>query len=620
MSNPIDHCSTIDPSHYFDIPSVNDVTGIGVLIGFIFPAYILLFIVFIYYIFIYDPTLHPHRGREKGDRQKISPNPNLFDQLLLRIIRKNFISAIINNVFQAILRVFFRARKQLPSRSFSETWDHAFNKYVLGMADTQVITGLAILLGGYLARFTLSALHWKMIVYLAWFSCSTHLSALVFLRNYLINKPFEKFCRLFSTFALLLCLTVAMLPTGHFYWDELKAEPTDEIINGIDAPPSGNATCYFNVDFEPQAKKAKYSMIVSILLLVLGFITKAFKLHQKILWFNIRFATHHMGVMVLRSASYFQRLFGTKTLQGRIASNMMVSAHMTVCVWIDLYASMASDVYWLVISITWGTMKILDLRTILGHAENQDDTWSFGQLLPVLLLALPMISLVEQFRKIIFQGIGELQDQGYDYAHIEAARNSSEDLSSPPSSETDSLWILRPEDFDNYYKNSIWMCWVVFICVSHTLGMTTLLLQPDIPLWDSRVGQYVSADTVSLTQVLVVWFVFVQGAVVHIAIILLSLIETKLPLMKINRARRLIMHAMALLVYGGLATASAYSSMSTIATATETNLWSSEAQGTSLFYFAGTLSLLGLSIMVWLFSVFLPERFRSREKQQDEAL
>ncbi|KAI0138685.1 hypothetical protein F4776DRAFT_65022 [Hypoxylon sp. NC0597] len=619
----MDHCSVIDPSRYFDIPPVSDVTGIGVLIGFIFPAYILLFIVVIYFIFIYDPTLNPYRGRGKRDRREISLKPNLFDQLVLRLIRANFISAIINNFFQAILRVSFRARRKLPSRSFSETWDDAFNKYVSGMADTQVITGLAILLGGYVARFTLSALHWKMIVYLAWFSCSTHLSTLVFLRNYLINKPFEKFCRLFSTFALLLCLTIAMIPTGHFYWDELvylETEPTDSIVNAIDAPPSGNVTCYFNFDFKPEAYKAKYSMGMSIILLVLVFITKTFKLHQKILWFNIGFATHHMVVMVLRSASFFQRLFGTETLQGRIVSNMIVAAHMTVCVWIDLSASMASDVYWLIVSITWGTMKILDLRIILSHAENQEDTWSFGQLLPVLLLALPMVTLVEQFRKLVFQEIGELQDQGYSYVQTETPTNSSDDLRSPPNSDTDSTWILRPEDFDKYYKKSIWMCWVVSICLAHTFGMTTLILQPDTSLWDNRLGKYVAADTVSMTQVLIFWFVFVQGAVVHIAIFLLSFIEMKLPLVEINWKRRLIIHSAALLISAGLSTASAYTSSGIINSVTNTDIWSLEAQGASLFYLVGTLSLLGIAIAVWWFSVFLPQRFKSRGKQPDIAL
>ncbi|KAI0829532.1 hypothetical protein F5Y06DRAFT_308274 [Hypoxylon sp. FL0890] len=634
MSSPMDHCSTIDSSRYFDIPSVSDITGIGVLIGFIFPAYILLFLVCVYYIFIYDPTLDPYRGRGKEDQQKRSPGPNLFDQLLLRLVRKNFLSAIINRFFKA----FFRpTRKVLPikagefsSQAVSGTWQDAFNKYVVGMADTQVITGLAILLGGYLARSDLSAFHWKMIVYLAWLSCSTHLSALVFLRNYLLNRPFERFCRLFSTLALLLCLTVAMIPTGHFYWDGLIYEPIDpssDITAEIDAPPSGNATCYFNVDFKPEAYKAKYAMVTAILLLVLSFITKTFKLSRRFLWFDVRFTTHYMVDMVLRSAAFFQKLFGTATLQGRIASNMVVAAHMTVCVWIDLYASMASDVYWLIISLTWGTMKIVQLRSLLSHAENQDDTWSFGQLLPVFLLALPMINLIEHFRKFVFQDIDKLQDQESSDLQFEEKTNSSDEHSSSPSSEADSMWILRPELFDEYYKNSIWMCWVVMICLGHTFTMTTLLLQPDISLWDKQLGRYVAADTISMAEVLALWFVFVQGAMVHIAILVLSLVEVKLPLDKMKLPfvgmkwnRRLIIHTVAALISQGLMSTAVYTASRTIDLAAETDLWSFGVQGFSLYYFIGTLSLSGVAIIVWLLSVYLPGRRISRETESDETV
>lgn len=217
------------------------------------------------------------------------------------------------------------------------------------MADTQVFTGLAILVGGYLCRAELTALHWKMIVYLAWFSCATHLSALVFLRNYLINHPAQRIWRLVSMFILLLALVIAMIPTGHFYWDSLLYEGDYYFIDigedsEFDAAPSANVTCYFNTNFKPSAQKARNSMAVSMILLILGFTARIFKLHRKFLWFKIESISHYTVGKVLFSAQFFQKVLGTTTVEDRIVSNMVVAAHITVCVWIDMYTSMASDV------------------------------------------------------------------------------------------------------------------------------------------------------------------------------------------------------------------------------------------------------------------------------------
>lgn len=290
------------------------------------------------------------------------------------------------------------------------------------MADTQVVTGLAILSSGYFSRSGLSALHWKMIVYLAWFSCATHLSALTFLRNYLINHPGQRRWRLASMFTLLLILIVAMIPTGHFNWDALIHIPYMPTTS-MDAAPSANATCYFNTNFQDNAYQAKNAMVISILLLALGFTTRLFKLHHKVFCFKIESISRYIVEIVLYSASFFHRFFGTSTVEDRFVSNMVVAAHMTVCVWIDLYTSMASDVrssslilvwifywhkfevYWLIVSLTWGTIKITDLLTLLDRSKKQDNTWTFGQVLPVVLLSLPMISLLEHFLNSVFSGL-----------------------------------------------------------------------------------------------------------------------------------------------------------------------------------------------------------------------
>ncbi|KAI1454929.1 hypothetical protein F4805DRAFT_298764 [Annulohypoxylon moriforme] len=328
------YLSTDPITYYYGIPSVPDISGVGVLIGFITLAYFLLFVVCIHYIFVYDPTLDP--CRTKDNQEKKSDRLNPFDQIILGIIRSLFrIGAV-----------------ELRGSYIYKALHSASDKCVLSLADTQVITGLAILIGGYLSRAGLSAFHWKTVAYLAWFSGATHLSTLVFLRNYLINHPTERRWRLLSMLTLLLCLVLALVPTGHFDWDDITytADPNDRtgglypiLFYNLEAPPPTNATLYFNSNFSHKSSSGKNSMILSILLLVLGFATRVFKLHRRILWFGVESISRRAIDKVLKSACFFQRVFGTSTSQDRLVSNIIVSAHITICVCIDLWSSMASD-------------------------------------------------------------------------------------------------------------------------------------------------------------------------------------------------------------------------------------------------------------------------------------
>ncbi|XXH02930.1 hypothetical protein Hte_009320 [Hypoxylon texense] len=271
------------------------------------------------------------------------------------------------------------------------------------MADIQIVNGLAILISGLvLLPQRLSALHWKMVVYLSWFSCTTNLSALIFLRSYLIRNPVERIWRLGSTFVLLVILTVSLIPTGHFFWRTGSEEHVE------DAAPSAYAICYFNVDFKGKSFVGKNAMLLSILLLVFSYAVRVFKLCRGFADHSpkARSLSAFLVENCLKSAALFQRIIGVSTLAERLASNMIVAAHFVVCLWVDITTSMASDVFWLVISITWGSAKVTELRRILdvSPAAEADPTWSFGQILAVLLVAGPVLVLIRSAREAFIPG------------------------------------------------------------------------------------------------------------------------------------------------------------------------------------------------------------------------
>lgn len=91
---------------------------------------------------------------------------------------------------------------------------------LLVLADTRIITGMAILISGYYTMSNgLAAHYWSMVVYLAWFSCLTHLSVLIFLRNYLYHHPASRSWRLAMMLILMILLMIAIFPTGYFAMD-----------------------------------------------------------------------------------------------------------------------------------------------------------------------------------------------------------------------------------------------------------------------------------------------------------------------------------------------------------------------------------------------------------------
>src|ERR1700753_3176257 len=104
------------------------------------------------------------------------------------------------------------------------------------MSDIQILTGLSILISGYLQLPRgLSCYHWQVIVYLAWFSSLTHLSCLTFLRSHLYNRPRQRAKRLGAMIIILIMIMLALIPTGSYGWEH---------SGNWDPAPSDYAICY----------------------------------------------------------------------------------------------------------------------------------------------------------------------------------------------------------------------------------------------------------------------------------------------------------------------------------------------------------------------------------------
>ncbi|KAG7404613.1 hypothetical protein Forpi1262_v018451 [Fusarium oxysporum f. sp. raphani] len=274
-----------------EVEPYGDISGLGVVLGFTIMAWIAIILLIAYYVLAFDPRVDPFQNVQDADNPSLrSPNP----------------------VDASIFKYSQRLRSCLGLRpDNNHIVENAFNMCILALADTQLVTGIAIMVSGYYSLSCgLSAYHWKTILYLAWFSCLTHLSALTCLRAYLNVHETARAWRLSLMSALLVLVFVGFIPTGHFNF-EFEAEKIS---------PSAPAACFFKSGMI-RGSEAFVSMVLSLLLLVYGYVVIS-----------------------------------------------------------------------LVVSGIWGSLRLTQVRYLGPEDENN---WTFGQVIPLVLLGIPALSIYE---------------------------------------------------------------------------------------------------------------------------------------------------------------------------------------------------------------------------------
>lgn len=184
-----------------------------VIIGFVGNAYFALLLLIVYYLVAFDPSQYPFGRRETDTDDEVDHNsdwwrPSPVDTWLLGLIRSNT-----RRIVKALRLDFFLLHD-------ATKLEPRFVSSVTHMCDLQLLTGIAILVSAYIAvPCTMSAYHWQIVVYLAWFSSITHLSGLIAIRHYLYSRPWERITRIIVAAVFLVMLLVAMVPTAYFDWD-----------------------------------------------------------------------------------------------------------------------------------------------------------------------------------------------------------------------------------------------------------------------------------------------------------------------------------------------------------------------------------------------------------------
>ncbi|CAG7936484.1 unnamed protein product [Penicillium salamii] len=389
-------CSYDCSVHPTDINEDNDITGIGVLIGYCATAGIAVFIIVFHYLFSYEPRLDPFREKQANALLCVRPRSNPIDEIVLRGPRELFFKAFgITN----------------SGRKNHARFEKSLVKCILSMSDVQIITGISIIVSGAAQlKCGISTHQWQVLVYLAWFSSLTHLSCLTLLRNCLHQRPAERIWRLVCMFVLVVLLILAFLPTANYRWQygysaKSTGHPALQVyaicyLRPVQRPDPARNHMYASVDNgHAFSDSSIMAMSISIVLLFVGFVCRVLKMHQSLSYFFARTIRGSISRMLSKPLRTIEGWCVTPSflhsLQRLLLYRPLLALFLTLRILVETWNSMFFEVWWLIISFIWGVQRLFSAVRLCANRE--DIEWSFGQVMSIALLAVPLVTVFEFF-------------------------------------------------------------------------------------------------------------------------------------------------------------------------------------------------------------------------------
>ncbi|KAF2117474.1 hypothetical protein BDV96DRAFT_598361 [Lophiotrema nucula] len=270
-------------------------------------------------------------------------------------------------------------------------FEKALLKCILTMSDLQILTGLSILISGFTQlRCGLSVYHWQIIVRLAWFCSLTHLACLTFLRNHLHGHRGERKWRLLAMGILVLLLIGALLPTGKYGISTFAADYAICSYKQLKmAKPKNGSTDSSN------AELGYASMIISILFVALGFLSRITRLHRSISNPMTTAPRKFLSKFLRKRLCVLYEKFKSSPFKRLLIYRPALACFLTIRAPLDLWSSLFLEVWWLIASFAWGVYNLVVSWKDHPGSLKSNKGWTFGQVMPVILLFAPVLSIAE---------------------------------------------------------------------------------------------------------------------------------------------------------------------------------------------------------------------------------
>lgn len=218
---------------------------------------------------------------------------------------------------------------------------------------------------------------------MAFLSSNTHLVMVSFLEDYFKDNPAARYWRIAGIATTFVLLFVANLYTGHRYWLQDNAWPAQCRFDDVNRDPGvigGQAGDW---------------MGIWMFLLIYGYGRALFELMPGI-WVPLkkRLREHHrslrdMGRGIVERAS----AVWVKPFRIGIGYFLIVTPWILRVIFSKAWSVMVISSSWYGYGI-WGLWW--DRRAGIAHmGGDEEDTWGFGQLVPLFLLALPLFSTMQ---------------------------------------------------------------------------------------------------------------------------------------------------------------------------------------------------------------------------------
>ncbi|KAI1771188.1 hypothetical protein F4818DRAFT_430383 [Hypoxylon cercidicola] len=353
-----------------------DVVGLGTLIACAGSACIAVLCLVVQYLLFYLPE-------GQGEQQSCTGNP--IDVLLLGGFRRPF----------EYLGIRFG---WLATPRHKRRWPAAFDEYILALGDVQLAIGFSVLAYGYvtLVGQGLSVYYWWLIMGLVWFSVVTNLATTSYLRAYFDRRdPSKRRWRTFLLICLVAALSFSMVPIYPIK-ERLAHEPNEETRRRI--VTTTNVLCYMAGDgarIDSQQYRSAIALLgiaVGVTFIVMGIL----RLCERPSSIIFKWRDHYRGEME-------QSFFGDGDIITCIRCEQrhlllvirpILAFWLVLRVYADLLNSVLTEVFCAAATLTWVTVRFIDILRLGGSFEADSQRWSFGQVAALVFFAAPFGSLV----------------------------------------------------------------------------------------------------------------------------------------------------------------------------------------------------------------------------------
>ncbi|KAI9726498.1 MAG: hypothetical protein M1828_001320 [Chrysothrix sp. TS-e1954] len=389
-----------------------DISGIGIIISFVLSAYVVLCAAIFCWIFNLLPI--------------------------------NVLSAYDT---QFCKRKVFHGERQKAYDAFFRTLAVG----VLAFSDTQILQGIAILVAAFVNVKTLSVFDWQIVCYLGWMSSNVHLTTLLFMQDFLHVQPIILTIRVIGMLLLLCLLLVAFIPTSTWNWilAVTRVYDRNNYPTGPDIGPHWYALnyampahCFWHHPYDthgkqplgfadrinPDAPFAYLALMITyiwrIAILVRNkpksrhdpednpekHLTPFGKAYRKDMEYALqmillKFYAHRAKGVAVRIQERLNN--GTQTREFSLKSTWYNTRFRFYCILyattlaiFDFFHSFVASLWILLLLLFWGTFEIANMRNkALPQVHSALNQWQFGQILPMILLAIPLLAIGQHFMR-----------------------------------------------------------------------------------------------------------------------------------------------------------------------------------------------------------------------------